>query len=68
MISICTRRLLPAIVVFVPEGDRRVRIDAGLADERRKGLQSLKGKEARLYTLDERSGLWPLPAIPDHYD
>ena len=30
-----------------------VRYDAGLVEEIRKGLRSLKGKEARLYTLDE---------------
>jgi PHD/YefM family antitoxin component YafN of YafNO toxin-antitoxin module len=30
-----------------------IRHDAGLAEEIRKGLLSLKEKEARLYTLDE---------------
>jgi antitoxin YefM len=30
-----------------------IRSDAALAEEIRKGLRSLKAKEARLYTLDE---------------
>jgi prevent-host-death family protein len=30
-----------------------VRSDAGLMEEIRKGMRSLKGKRARLYTLDE---------------
>jgi PHD/YefM family antitoxin component YafN of YafNO toxin-antitoxin module len=30
-----------------------VRYDAGLMEEIRKGLRTLKEKEARLYTLDE---------------
>ena len=30
-----------------------VRYDSGLMEEIRKGLRSLKEKEARLYTLDE---------------
>jgi prevent-host-death family protein len=56
---IITKNGSPAAVLISPDEFESlketvaVRYDAGLVEEIRKGLRSLKGKEARLYTLDE---------------
>ena len=56
---VITKNGTPAAVLISPDEfeslkeTNAVRYDAGLAEEIRKGLRSLKEKEARLYTLDE---------------
>ena len=56
---VITKNGTPAAVLISPDEFESlketnvVRYDAGLVEEIRKGLRSLKGKEARLYTLDE---------------
>jgi len=56
---VITRNGTPAAVLISPDEfeslkeTNAVRYDAGLTEEIRKGLRSLKEKEARLYTLDE---------------
>jgi prevent-host-death family protein len=56
---VITKNGAPAAVLISPDEfeslkeTNAVRYDAGLAEEIRKGLRSLKEKEARLYTLDE---------------
>ncbi len=56
---VITRNGPPAAVLISPDEfeslkeTNAVRYDAGLTEEIRKGLRSLKEKEARLYTLDE---------------
>jgi prevent-host-death family protein len=56
---VITKNGSPAAVLISPDEFESlketvaVRYDAALAEEIRKGLRSLKGKEARLYTLDE---------------
>jgi prevent-host-death family protein len=56
---VITKNGSPAAVLISPDEfeslkeTNAVRYDAGLVEEIRKGLRSLKGKEARLYTLDE---------------
>jgi len=56
---VITKNGSPAAVLISPDEFESlketvaVRYDAALAGEIRKGLRSLKGKEARLYTLDE---------------
>jgi len=56
---VITKNGAPAAVLISPDEFESlketnvVRYDAGLVEEIRKGLRSLKGKEARLYTLDE---------------
>jgi prevent-host-death family protein len=56
---VITKNGSPAAVLISPDEFESlketnvVRYDAGLVEEIRKGLRSLKGKEARLYTLDE---------------
>ena len=56
---VITKNGTPAAVLISPDEFESlketnvVRYDAGLVEEIRKGLRSLKEKEARLYTLDE---------------
>ena len=56
---VITKNGAPAAVLISPEEFESlketiaVRSDAALSEEIRKGLRSLKEKEARLYTLDE---------------
>ena len=56
---VITKNGAPAAVLISPDEfeslkeTNAVRYDAALAEDIRKGLRSLKGKEARLYTLDE---------------
>jgi prevent-host-death family protein len=56
---VITKNGAPAAVLISPgefeslKETIAVRSDAALAEEIRKGLRSLKEKEARLYTLDE---------------
>jgi prevent-host-death family protein len=56
---VITKNGAPAAVLISPDEfeslkeTNAVRYDAGLVEEIRKGLRSLKGKEAKLYTLDE---------------
>ena len=56
---VITKNGAPAAVLISPDEfeclkeTNIVRYDAGLVEEIRKGLRSLKEKEARLYTLDE---------------
>ena len=56
---VITKNGSPAAVLISPDEFESlketnvVRYDAGLVEEIRKGLRSLKEKEARLYTLDE---------------
>jgi prevent-host-death family protein len=56
---VITKNGAPAAVLISPDEfeslkeTRVVRYDAGLVEEIRKGLRSLKEKEARLYSLDE---------------
>ena len=56
---VITKNGSPAAVMISPDEfeslkeTSAVRYDAGLREEIRKGLRSLKEKEARLYTLDE---------------
>ena len=56
---VITKNGSPAAVLISPDEFESlketvaVRYDAALVEEIRKGLRSLKGKEARLYTLDE---------------
>ena len=56
---VITKNGTPAAVLISPgefeslKETNAVRYDAGLVEEIRKGLRSLKEKEARLYTLDE---------------
>jgi prevent-host-death family protein len=56
---VITKNGSPAAVLISPDEFQSlketvtVRYDAGLVEEIRKGLRSLKEKEARLYTLDE---------------
>jgi prevent-host-death family protein len=56
---VITKNGSPAAVLISPDEfeslkeTNAVRYDAGLVEEIRKGLRSLKEKEARLYTLDE---------------
>ncbi|MCP2501465.1 MAG: type II toxin-antitoxin system Phd/YefM family antitoxin [Deltaproteobacteria bacterium] len=56
---VITKNGAPAAVLISPgefesmKETIAVRYDAGLMEEIRKGLQTLKVKEARLYTLDE---------------
>jgi prevent-host-death family protein len=56
---VITKNGTPAAVLISPDEfeslkeTSAVRYDAGLVEEIRKGLRSLKEKEARLYTLDE---------------
>jgi prevent-host-death family protein len=56
---VITKNGTPAAVLISPDEfeslkeTSAIRHDAGLAEEIRKGLLSLKEKEARLYTLDE---------------
>jgi len=56
---VITKNGSPAAVLISPDEFESlketvaVRYDAALAEEIREGLRSLKGKEARLYTLDE---------------
>jgi antitoxin YefM len=56
---VITKNGTPAAVLISPDEfeslkeTNAVRYDAGLVEEIRKGLRSLKEKEARLYTLDE---------------
>jgi prevent-host-death family protein len=56
---VITKNGTPAAVLISPEEFESlketiaVRYDAALTEEIRKGLRSLKEKEARLYTLDE---------------
>jgi prevent-host-death family protein len=56
---VITKNGAPAAVLISPDEFESlketnvVRYDAGLVEEIRKGLRSLKEKEARLYTLDE---------------
>ena len=56
---VITKNGAPAAVLISPgefenlKETIAVRYDSALAEEIRKGLRSLKGKEARLYTLDE---------------
>lgn len=56
---VITKNGTPAAVLISPDEfeslkeTNAVRYDAGLMEEIRKGLRSLKEKEARLYTLDE---------------
>lgn len=56
---VITKNGAPAAVLISPDEFESlketnvVRYDSGLVEEIRKGLRSLKGKEARLYTLDE---------------
>ena len=56
---VITKNGAPAAVLISPDEFESlketnvVRYDAGLVKEIRKGLRSLKEKEARLYTLDE---------------
>jgi prevent-host-death family protein len=56
---VITKNGTPAAVLISPDEfeslkeTNAVRYDAGLAEEIRKGVRSLKEKEARLYTLDE---------------
>ncbi len=56
---VITKNGAPAAVLISPEEFESlketiaVRSDAALSEEIRKGLQSLKEKSARLYTLDE---------------
>ena len=56
---VITKNGAPAAVLISPDEFESlketnvVRYDAGLVEEIRKGVRSLKGKGARLYTLDE---------------
>jgi prevent-host-death family protein len=56
---VITKNGTPAAVLISPDEfeslkeNNAVRYDAALAKEIRKGLRSLKEKEARLYTFDE---------------
>jgi prevent-host-death family protein len=56
---VITKNGAPAAVLISPDEfeslkeTNAVRYDAGLVEEIRKGLRSLKEKEAKLYTLDE---------------
>ncbi len=56
---VITKNGTPAAVLISPDEFESlketvaVRYDAGLVEEIRKGLRSLKEKEAKLYTLDE---------------
>lgn len=56
---VITKNGAPAAVLISPDEFESlketnvVRYDAGLVEEIRKGLRSLKEKKARLYTLDE---------------
>jgi len=56
---VITKNGVPAAVLISPEEfeslkeTTAVRYDTALVEEIRKGLRSLKEKEARLYTLDE---------------
>ena len=56
---VITKNGTPAAVLISPDEfeslkeTNAVRYDAGLVEEIRKGLRSLKEKKARLYTLDE---------------
>ena len=56
---VITKNGAPAAVLISPDEFESlketiaVRYDAGLVEEIRKGLRSLKEKEAKLYTLDE---------------
>jgi prevent-host-death family protein len=56
---VITKNGTPAAVLISPDEfeslkeTNAVRYDAGLVEEIRKGLRSLKEKEAKLYTLDE---------------
>lgn len=56
---VITKNGSPAAVLISPDEfeslkeTNTVRYDSGLMEEIRKGLRSLKEKEARLYTLDE---------------
>ncbi len=56
---VITKNGAPAAVLISPDEFESlretnvVRYDAGLVEEIRKGLRSLKEKEARLYSLDE---------------
>jgi prevent-host-death family protein len=56
---VITKNGSPAAVLISPDEfeslkeTNAVRYDAGLVEEIRKGLRSLKEKKARLYTLDE---------------
>ena len=56
---VITKNGAPAAVLISPDEFESlketnvIRYDVGLVEEIRKGLRSLKEKEARLYTLDE---------------
>jgi len=56
---VITKNGAPAAVLISPDEfeslkeTNAVRYDAGLVEEIRKGLRSLKEKDAKLYTLDE---------------
>ena len=58
-VIVITKNGAPAAVLISPgefeslKETVAVRYDTALSEEIRKGLRALKGKEARLYTLDE---------------